>query len=145
MAQILVMEDDPDFGSILLEVLEADGHEATLCVSATQAQAHIERSKYDLLITDLLVYQDQKPVADGGISLITWLRGATNYKRDPWMRKMPIIAISGAIHNQGMSKLLGISETVGADRTLAKPADLHELLNAIEELLLTNESQSKTA
>jgi len=52
------MEDDALFASVMMEVLEGEGHQVTLCVSASEARGLIEASKYELLITDLLVYHD---------------------------------------------------------------------------------------
>lgn len=135
MAKILLMEDDESLATVLSEVLSAEGHEITTCTSATDAFAHISAAKFDLLITDIIVLKDNKSVPDGGISLISRLRGALSWNLEPWMKEMPIIAISGAIHNQGMADLLNISRDLGADITLGKPTDTKDLLNAINLLL----------
>lgn len=135
MAKLLLMEDDEHFASVLTEVLEEKGHSVQSCASATEAFALISESHFDLLITDIIVRQDNKSVPDGGISLISRLRGALSWNLEPWMKELPIIAISGAIHNQGMSDLLKITRDLGADVTLGKPTDTKDLLNAINLLL----------
>lgn len=134
LAKILLMEDDAPFAEVLMELLTSKNHVVTGCASATEARSHIEETEYDLLITDLLVYQGESPVPDGGISLITWLRGAKSSQREPWMRQMPIIAMSGAIHRHGMSDILQVSQDLGADVTLGKPTNPRELLATIDDL-----------
>ncbi|MEM9585623.1 MAG: response regulator, partial [Pseudomonadota bacterium] len=116
------------------ELLTAENHTVTTCRSATEAFALISQERFDILITDIIVIQDDKPVPDGGISLISRLRGALSWNLEPWMKTMPIIAISGAIQNQGMSDLLKISRDLGADMTLGKPTDTKDLLQAINIL-----------
>ncbi|WP_299783629.1 response regulator [uncultured Roseobacter sp.] len=138
MARILLMEDDDDLSAVLDEVLSSKGHTVTTSRSASEAFVLIAENRYDLLITDIIVLKDDKPVPDGGISLISRLRGALSWNLEPWMKKMPIIAISGAIHNQGMSELLKISRDLGADMAFGKPTDMDDLLQAIH--LLTNRS-----
>ena len=134
MAKILLMEDDEDLATVLDELLTAENHTVTTCRSATEAFALISQERFDILITDIIVIQDDKPVPDGGISLISRLRGALSWNLEPWMKTMPIIAISGAIQNQGMSDLLKISRDLGADMTLGKPTDTKDLLQAINIL-----------
>jgi DNA-binding response OmpR family regulator len=135
LADILLMEDDELLTVVFQELLAAEGHEVTGCTTATEAREEISNGKFDLLITDIVVVKNQKPIPDGGISLINWLRGPFSSEREGWMRRMPIIAISGAIHNQGMSDILRLSEDLGADVTLGKPADTKELLDTIDTLL----------
>ncbi|MGC3937279.1 response regulator [Roseobacter sp. EG26] len=134
MLDILLMEDDADLASVLREVLSEEGHTVTICESATEAFAALEKVQFDLLITDIIVQKNKVPIPDGGISLIARLRGPLNNQLEPWMKKMPIIAVSGAIHNPGMSNLLKISRDLGADITLAKPIDTLDLLHAINTL-----------
>lgn len=138
MARILLMEDDVDLSTVLDEVLSSNGHVVTTSQSAFEAFNLIAKNRYDLLITDIIVLKDDTPVPDGGISLISRLRGALSWNLEPWMKKMPIIAISGAIHNQGMSELLKISRDLGADMAFGKPMDTDDLLQAIN--LLTKRS-----
>ncbi|GFE48896.1 hypothetical protein So717_06490 [Roseobacter cerasinus] len=135
MAKLLLMEDDAHFASVLTEVLLEQGHSVQSCASATEAFSLISENRFDLLITDIIVRQDNRSVPDGGISLISRLRGALSWNLEPWMKEMPIIAISGAIHNQGMSDLLKITRDLGADMTLSKPTDTKDLLDAINLLL----------
>ena len=134
MVDILLMDDDEDFTSVLEEALTNAGHETTIARSASEALEIIRFKKFDLLIADLIVFKDKQSVPDGGISLISRLRGPKNSSFEPWVREMPIIAISGAIHNRGMSNILKIAQTLGADIALGKPTDTEDLLHAINTL-----------
>ncbi|MGZ2259062.1 response regulator [Roseobacter sp. A03A-229] len=135
------MEDDEHFASVLGELLASKGHSIRVCSSASEAMKMIAEDRFDLLITDVIVRQDNKTVPDGGISLISRLRGALSWNLEPWMKDMPIIAISGAIHNQGLSDLLRVTKDLGADMALGKPTDTDELLDAID--LLTRKNKKK--
>ena len=134
MVAILLMDDDDAFASVLSETLEHAGHDVTVARSATEAIQVIQAKTFDILLTDLIVYDGKRPVPDGGISLITKLRGPGNRKFDPWVRDMPIIAISGTIHNPGMSDILKTAKALGADFALGKPTDTRDLLHAIDTL-----------
>jgi DNA-binding response OmpR family regulator len=50
---VLVVEDDPSFGSLLIEVLEAAGHRAELAVDGADALRSIEASTPDVLCLDI--------------------------------------------------------------------------------------------
>ncbi|WP_299848847.1 response regulator [uncultured Roseovarius sp.] len=134
MVDILLMDDDEDFTSVLDEALKNAGHKTTIARSASEALELIRLERFDLLIADLIVFKDKKSVPDGGISLISRLRGPTNRNLEPWARTMPIIAISGAIHNFGMTNILKVAQSLGADIALGKPTDTEDLLHAINTL-----------
>ncbi len=134
MLKILLMEDDPDFVKVAVEVLTSADHQVVSCASAREALELLDEQQFDLLITDIIIRKDMEPVADGGLLLISRLRGPVARHLDEWKRKMPIIAISGAIHNRGMSHLLEISRNLGADITMAKPTNMDELLQNVRVL-----------
>lgn len=128
------MDDDELFASVLSEVLASSGHAVRTATTASQAMDMITNGRFDLLITDIIVRREDQTIPDGGISLISRLRGALSWNLQPWMKEMPIIAISGAIRNQGLSDLLRITKDLGADMALPKPCDTGELLDAINLL-----------
>lgn len=134
MAKILLMDDDVDYTSVLVEVLIDAKHTVTVARAASEAFAELNEAQYDLLITDIIVFKDQRSVPDGGISLISRLRGPLSWNLEEWQKVMPIIAVSGAIHNQGMSSILKTARSLGADFALGKPTDIEELLHAINTL-----------
>lgn len=134
MAKILLMDDDEDYTSVLIEVLMEAKHTVTVVRAASEALAALTEEKFELLITDIIVFKDHKSVPDGGISLISRLRGPLSWNLEQWQKEMPIIAVSGAIHNQGMSSILKTARSLGADFALGKPTDIEELLHAINTL-----------
>lgn len=138
MVKILLMDDDVDLTSVMGEVLQNAGHVVTVAASGSEALEKLSEDRFDILIADLIVFKDNRSVPDGGISLISRLRGPMSWNLTPWMREMPIIAISGAIHNQGMANILQIAQSLGADMAFRKPTDTDELLNAITMLTAPN-------
>lgn len=134
MAKILLMEDDEHLAMVLGEVLASRDHEVVACTSATEALAHIAEHRFDLVITDIIIMKDKRAIPDGGISLISRLRGAHSWNLEPWMKDIPIIVISGAVQNKGMADLLKITRDLGADMALSKPTDIDDLMHAVNLL-----------
>ncbi len=120
MAKILIVDDDPDVCFVLKKLLERKGHEAVTSLNGLEALKCLERSPFDVVITDLIM-----PEMDG-IELITKMR--ITYP------EQKVIAISGggrinaAVYLQ-MAKLLKVKHT------FQKPIKADELLNAIDDLL----------
>lgn len=131
MAKILVLEDDPDFGALLFASLEDAGHHVTLVTSGTEAEEAFHQDPADLVVTDLIIRQDGRPVADGGLLLIHRIRDIAENLR----KSVPIVAISGVVRRQGMTHALNTAQHVGADEVLAKPFPPEDLLWVIDRLL----------
>lgn len=129
MAKILIMEDDEFQAEALQFLLEDLGHQAEICYSAKAALSKLQVRKYDLLITDLLVVaQDEK---GGGITLIKEVRGS----QFPFLRSMPIIAITGS-GKLISPELLGESaDIVGANHVMMKPIEMLDLRRSIDKVL----------
>lgn len=131
MAKILVLEDDPDLGELLSTSLEQAGHFPMLCPDATTALAQFLEFEFDLVVADIIVRKNGRPMPDGGLILISRIRNNAEASR----RNVPIIAISGAIRNPGMENILTVAQTFGADAELAKPFAPGDLLACINRLL----------
>lgn len=134
-ARILIMDDDAVFAVWLKEVLEAAGYLVDWARDGTAALLSLETGSYDLLISDLIVYQDGRVTADGGITLMgrVKIRGIMS-KRQP-NRKLPVIAVSGATQSPGNTFILQTAKGLGADITLGKPVKAEEILEAAAQLL----------
>ncbi len=52
---ILAVEDEPYALAALVEILEAEGHHVTPCDSSKEAMIALERGKYDILLTDIVM------------------------------------------------------------------------------------------
>lgn len=105
MAEILIVDDEPDVRFVLKMAFQSAGH---LIVEAHHGVAALERvkdSRPDLVVTDVMM-----PVLDG-LELIRRLRS------DPGTAAIPILVLS--------SRATAAS---GADAALAKPFRAHEVL-----------------
>ena len=67
--QILIVEDDSAFGTMLLKWFERNGYTATLCNGLMSAQNVLsDKTTFDLILSDLRL-------TDGdGIMLLSWLK-----------------------------------------------------------------------
>ena len=50
--RILLVEDDPDVGELLLFALTGEGYTADLAATVAEARSHLEATRYDLVISD---------------------------------------------------------------------------------------------
>ncbi len=131
MASVLILEDEEEFGTLLLQSLEAMGHSVVIRQNATDAIAAYKEGEFDLVVADLIVKVGGRPVPDGGLTLIPSLRRLARRAG----RYLPIIAISGVTQYPGLSSALDVARTVGADASLEKPFDPADLLALIDDLL----------
>lgn len=134
MAKLLVLEDDIAFGFRLKRELIDAEHEVELYSAASDAIEELCQTQYDLLITDIIIRQDNRSVPDGGIKLVAWVRRNAN------MRTIPIIAMTGTHKFPGMKSILSTIEQVGANASLEKPFHMDDLLAMIDRLLVANPS-----
>ena len=135
MAKLLIMEDDEAQAYAWSEALTDAGHEVESCSNGTAAYEAMLHKRYDLLITDILVKQDGRFVSDGGVLLISRLRLDRSNSEYPWLKELPILAISGGISVPGGYDPLAIAGTVGADAMLKKPVPLEALIMMVNRLL----------
>ncbi|MDH3357809.1 MAG: response regulator [Desulfobacteraceae bacterium] len=120
MPNILIIDDDNQFRTMLRKMVERNGYEVIEASDGKEGIKLYRKNPTDLIITDLIM-----PEKDG-IETIQELR-----KDFPDVK---IIAISGG-GRLGPHDYLHLAKMLGAQRTLTKPIELDELLKAIEELL----------
>jgi DNA-binding response OmpR family regulator len=120
MARILVIDDDETVVATIRLMLETGGHEVRQVEPGTGALDAIRREPVDLVITDLLM-----PEQDG-IEIIKQI-GAL--KDAP-----PVLAISGG-GVAGNELYLRAAGALGAADTLPKPFTSKSLLGKVEMLL----------
>jgi DNA-binding response OmpR family regulator len=120
MVRILVIDDNAPTRDILRQALEQAGYEV---VEAPDGRVGIARQRAmpaEVIITDILMPEQE------GFETIRELR-----------RDFPttgIIAMSGG-GQIGCDTLLTIAARLGAQRVLQKPFGLHDMLNAVHQLL----------
>ncbi|HUG35592.1 MAG TPA: ATP-binding protein [Candidatus Limnocylindrales bacterium] len=112
---LLVVEDEPAFGDTLRELFEFKGCEVTILGDGPSALAEIERTRYDVVLTDLLL-----PVVSG------WEIARAAKRRSAATR---VVLMSG-------HPIAEDAELVGGvvDAALLKPLDLTRLLSLIAAL-----------
>lgn len=135
MANIVLLEDDPEIAFRLRQVLEDEGHEVRWVHSATAASLALAVQPADLVIADIYVVQDGRMTADGGLSLIGALRTQEQSADNLHMARTPVIAISGASARPGHRHILDIAQFLGADFVLAKPFDNCAILELADTAL----------
>ena len=117
MKKILLVEDDPNLGEVLNLQLEMNGYEVSLLRYPTETVENLLGSKFDLVIMDKLLN------GIDGTLVCAAIRNTAP------ISETPILMMSG---------LDGAGEeciAAGANDFIAKPFDMDELLEKIQELL----------
>jgi DNA-binding NtrC family response regulator len=120
MKRVLVIDDDDQIRSLLREMLELVGYVVVDAPDGKSGARLFRKQPTDLVITDIFMPEQE------GLETIRELR------RD--YPEVKIIAISGG-GATGHLAYLPAAEKFGALRTFSKPFDLHEMLDAVRELL----------
>jgi len=120
MARILIMDDDDRFRKMLREMLEVAGYEVLEAPDGEVGTKLYREDPADLIILDIFMPEKE------GIETVIEL------KRD--FPDVKIIAISAG-GRMGQLDYLDKAKSLGALKSLAKPFDRQEMLDAIEELL----------
>lgn len=114
---ILLVEDDPNLGTLLSEYLNAKGHNATLCVNGQLGFETFCKGRFDFLVLDVMM-----PVKDG-FTLAREIR-----KID---KKIPILFLTAKSMKE--DTLEGFN--AGADDYMTKPFSMDELLARMNAIL----------
>ena len=130
MANILVVDDEPDVLAALERTLRLAGHEVSTAADATQALELCADHSFDLVVLDYIM------PSMSGIELLNRIRGY-----HPTIRS---VIVSGKIDSQ-LSEV-GIAaelrDRIEADTYLHKPLDNPRLLDAIQVLLTKDDTRS---
>lgn len=119
MARILLVEDEVTFRSVLTAALTRQGHAVIEAGDGRTGLALFKTHGADLVITDVMM-----PNRDG-LEVIMEIRSG----KIP----TPILAMMG--HPGEADIYLKVAKSLGAQRILAKPFRMEELLGAIDELV----------
>jgi DNA-binding response OmpR family regulator len=117
--RILVIEDTPDLLDNITDILHIEGYKVSTSSNGKEALDHLSKSRYDLIITDLLM-----PVMSG-FELIAFVR-----KNSAW-NKTKIIVYSAMPFIANQDKLF----EQGANFYLKKPSSLNDLVKAVNKLV----------
>jgi DNA-binding NtrC family response regulator len=116
-ARILVIDDKQSFCFLIKGYLEDSGYQATCVASGTAALKELENSRYDLILSDMIM-----PEMDG-LALLREVR-----RRH---QQLPFILVTG--HGSVESAVAAMKE--GANDYLLKPLNREELLLVLERQL----------
>jgi CheY-like chemotaxis protein len=114
---ILVVDDEEELRELVLHVLERAGHAVTCAGSGLEAGAALEKRKFDVVVTDMLM-----PDQDG-LELITELKAKYPSTK--------IVAMSGG-GQIGSDQYLSMAKGFGADVLLRKPFTHQTLLASVK-------------
>ncbi len=125
-AHILLVEDDPNFGSVLKDYLELNGYKVTHAADGNIGLAKFKRDEYDLCIFDVMM-----PLKDG-FTLAEEVN-KINYRNTPFV----------FLTAKGMKEDIVKGYKLGADDYLTKPFDSELLLYKIKAILHRNPESEK--
>ncbi len=117
MTRILLAEDDDSLRRFLANALERAGYEVRACADGEEAVEALDRARYDLLLTDIVM-----PGLDG----IEVARIAA--AREPSLRIMFITGFAA------VALAAGDRAPPGA-KVLAKPVHLREIVSEVERMM----------
>jgi two-component system OmpR family response regulator len=116
LPHILVVDDDPEIGALLVRYLGNNGFSVDVAADGTQLRAALARGAVDLILLDLGL-----PGEDG----LTLLREL----QQGW--RGPVIVISG--RGEAVERVVGLE--LGADDYVTKPFEFRELLARVRSVL----------
>lgn len=116
---VLVVEDDPTLGDVMLTALKDDGLDAKLAHDGDEAMRDVDDLSPSLMVLDLMM-----PKRDG-FSVLRELRA------DGRISNLPVIVVTAIF---GMSERLYATE-LGAADYVTKPFDLDDLVSRVRALL----------
>lgn len=123
--RVLVVEDDMDVRSGLVEVLQSEGYHVD---TAENGQVALDLLAKLAELPQLILLDLMMPVMDG-LSFLQLLKSHTNSN----FNRIPVV-ITTASRNDGIRKTSGIAGFIG------KPIDLDELFATVSACLLRSET-----
>src|SRR5258708_2474747 len=122
MAEILIIDDDPDVRDVMKAALSAAGHQVREAENGVEGLSQVRKHPPALVVTDIVMPDKE------GLEIIRELR-----------RQVPnvaILAVSGAVRG---AFNLHLASQFGADAVLAKPFGFDDLVGAVADILAGSE------
>lgn len=119
--KILIVEDDPDFQSVLKNCLKKEGFSCLSAVSVEEALRQVGSSAPDLVILDLGLRR-----ASGLAFLMNLSKAVSNGGKVP-----PVLVVSG--HND--PEIVEFATTLGAARFIPKPVGSSQIVSAVRSFI----------
>ena len=115
--KILIIEDDPDIGTIIKIILEQKGYLITVSENVDAAASILQNGGTGLIIMDMLL------PGTTGVDI------CKRFKNDPSVSFIPVIMMSA--HPDAKR----LCEEAGADGFISKPFHIQEVLSRIDQFL----------
>lgn len=128
MKTALIVDDQRSVLLTLESILTKEGFAVISCTNSIDAFDHIQREKFDLVITDAIM-----PLGSSGYNLISTIRTQENMNS-----KVPILMLTGRSETTDVEKAI----QVGANDYMVKPVDPDVLISKIQRLLAQSDNQS---
>jgi len=123
--KILVLDDDPDIGTMIKMMLEYKGYSVTVSDRADQANEILRNDEVDLIIMDML------------LSGVNGTDLCSELKKDSSLAHTPVIMISA--HPNAKEICL----QAGADEFISKPFDMQDILSRIDRLIHSSKNNRR--
>jgi two-component system, OmpR family, response regulator len=123
---VLLVEDDVEISTMLIEVLSESGFKASAVGSAVEMDTILGRAEINLIVLDIML------PGENGVSVCSRLRKASN---------IPIIMLTAL--GEDVDRIVGLE--IGADDYVTKPFNSRELVARIRALLRRTHSESLKA
>jgi len=123
--KILVLDDDPDIGTMIKMMLEYKGYSVTVSDRAEQANEILRTDEVDLIIMDML------------LSGVNGTDLCSELKKDSSLAHTPVIMISA--HPNAKEICL----QAGADEFISKPFDMQDILSKIDHLIHNSKNNGR--
>jgi len=123
--KILVLDDDPDIGTMIKMMLEYKGYSVTVSDRAEQANEILKTDEVDLIIMDML------------LSGVNGTDLCSELKKDSSLAHTPVIMISA--HPNAKEICL----QAGADEFISKPFDMQDILSKIDHLIHNSKNNGR--
>lgn len=121
--RLLIVEDDPDIGQLLQQMLESAGFSTELALTAAQAEQKLLTGAYEAMTLDLNLPDEH------GLHLLQRLR------KNPNIPPLPVVVVSAQQQQQGKAFLAGKLGILG---WISKPFDQQQLLALLNKLPVSN-------
>lgn len=116
MKKILIVEDDPDLGVMVRDILDISGYHVVLLPRADRVIEILNGSDFDLCILDVMI------AGVDGRDLCRDIRGASRF------RDLPVLMMS-ALNGIGSQCI-----AIGADDFISKPFEIDIFLKKVRSL-----------
>ena len=114
--RILVVEDDPEIGGMLVDALAGNGMQGELATSGQEMDAAMRRQAFELVVLDIML------PGEDGLAICRRLRA---------QQTIPIIMLTAL--GEEVDRIVGIE--IGADDYITKPFSTREVIARIRGLL----------